>query len=428
MRHYSLNQILKMMHLSDFIYSEGEFQPERMVTELGVYESVIVDTYIHDITKEFYTPPASTGRTIDIIYKVILNKDVQALHQLLFFNESIMLPCSECKRTQPFSPCKSINPQKATNYLLKHDVINEQEAKYNPKATSKEQREVPGVMENESINPFSKPVFRYTLGENELQPLGGDLKKDFDKKQVMQSCIDGILEAAIEFRRDFLCSYNNKHRIIVDCILQRAIDLCKEPKELQEYRKRKAANPKLEMTDKEKKISEQYEHLQYCLILEKVGQEPSMADLQMFDIEKYRKVLSSDRFRDFSMALGLYASGVGCGSLLYLRRIFESIVIEAQNKCCQSSNWNDEEYSKKRFNEKIEYLEMLGERIIPEELSSIKDKIYGWLSKGVHELSEQESMEVFQHLKYSIELILDEKIARKEKEAKLKELHKKLTS
>lgn len=113
---------------------------------------------------------------------------------------------------------------------------------------------------------------------------------------------------------------------------------------------------------------------------------------------------------------------------MYLRRIFESIVIEAQNKCCQLSNWNDEEYLKKHFNEKIEYLEMLGERIIPEELSDVKEKIYGWLSKGIHELSDQESMELFQHLKYSIELILDEKIARKEKEAKLKELHKKLNS
>lgn len=427
MRHYTLNQIMKTQHLSDLIFKNQTFTPEKMITDLGLYEAVVIDT--SNISWESTRSPGPyPGQDFITINKVWVSKDVQALHSFLLFKESVMLPCAECKRTQPFSPCKSINPQKATNYLLKHDVLNEQEAKDNPEPTSKKQREISGGMKNERNRFIDGPVFRYILGENELKHISGNLQADIDKKQVMQSCIDGILEAATEFRRDFLCSYNNQHRIIVDCILQRAIDFCKEPKELQEYRKRKEADPEIEMTGKEKEISEQYEHLKYCLILEKVGQEPSMADLQMFDIEKYRKVLSDDKFRDFSMALGLYASGVGCGSLLYLRRIFESIVIEAQNKCCQLSNWNDEEYLKKRFNEKIEYLEMLGERIIPEELSDVKEKIYGWLSKGIHELSDQESMELFQHLKYSIELILDEKIARKEKEAKLKELHKKLNS
>lgn len=432
MRHYSLKQLSKMKHISDYLYDDDKnFTPARLITDLGLYEGVLIDTtnISWESTRSYVPYPGQDYITIN---KVCVSKDVQALHSFLLFKESVMLPCAECKRTQPFSPCKSVNPQKATNYLtnylLKHDVLNEQEAKDNPEPTSKEQREVPDGMKNERNRFIGGPVFRYILGEKELKHISGNLQADIDKKQVMQSCIDGILEAATEFHRDFLCSYNNQHRIIVDCILQRAIDFCKEPKELQEYRKRKEADPEIEMTGKEKEISEQYEHLKYCLILEKVGQEPSMADLQMFDIEKYRKVLSDDKFRDFSMALGLYASGVGCGSLLYLRRIFESIVIEAQNKCCQLSNWNDEEYLKKRFNEKIEYLEMLGERIIPEELSDVKEKIYGWLSKGIHELSDQESMELFQHLKYSIELILDEKIARKEKEAKLKELHKKLNS
>ena len=151
-----------------------------------------------------------------------------------------------------------------------------------------------------------------------------------------------------------------------------------------------------------------------------------MADLQMFDIEKYRKVLSDDSFRDFSMALGLYASGVGCGSLLYLRRIYETLIKKAQDNCSKLPEWNAEEYSKKRFNEKLKYLESLGAKIIPDELSDVKVKIYGWLSKGVHELSEQDSKELFPALKYSIELILDEQIAQKEKEDKLKELKKKL--
>jgi hypothetical protein len=65
-------------------------------------------------------------------------------------------------------------------------------------------------------------------------------------------------------------------------------------------------------------------------------------------------------------------------------------------------------------------------KIIPDELSDVKVKIYSWLSKGVHELSEQESMELFPYLKYAIELILDEQIVQKEKAKKLEALKEKM--
>lgn len=81
----------------------------------------------------------------------------------------------------------------------------------------------------------------------------------------------------------------------------------------------------------------------------------------------------------FLILLGLHASGVGCGSLLYLRRIYETLIKNAQDKCSKLPEWNEEEYNKRRFNEKIEYLESLGEKIIPDDLSDVKDKIYGWL-------------------------------------------------
>ncbi len=102
------------------------------------------------------------------------------------------------------------------------------------------------------------------------------------------------------------------------------------------------------MTEQEQGIAEQYERLQYCLILEKVGQDPSMADLQLFDIEKYRHVLSSERFRDFTMALVLYASGVGCGSMLYLRRVYESVIDTIAKRCESKAGWdtNEKRYPK----------------------------------------------------------------------------------
>lgn len=114
------------------------------------------------------------------------------------------------------------------------------------------------------------------------------------------------------------------------------------------------------MTKDEKKTLELYENLKTFLIMEKVGQSPSMADLQMFDVEKYKTVLSKEHFRDFKIALGLHASGVGCGSFVYLTRIFEGLVIEAKQLASTQNGWSQEEYDKKRFNEKINYLESLG--------------------------------------------------------------------
>jgi len=46
--------------------------------------------------------------------------------------------------------------------------------------------------------------------------------------------------------------------------------------------------------------------------------------------------------------------------------------------------------------------------------------ILGILGKGLHELTEDECLTYFMPVKTGIELILDEEIARKEKEAKMK--------
>lgn len=62
--------------------------------------------------------------------------------------------------------------------------------------------------------------------------------------------------------------------------------------------------------------------------IEKVGQYPSVADIAIAQIQQYSKVLSRKYMRDFTMAIGLAANGVGTGSFVYLRRIFEHLVDE----------------------------------------------------------------------------------------------------
>ena len=407
MRHYSLNQISKMKHISNYLYDEDKnFTPARLITDLGLYEGVLIDT--EEIYCEFDNSPRafSIRDNVEIIEKPILEKasvsiDVMALHKFLLFTDSIMLPCAECKQDQAFSPKMTFNPQQL-DYLISTD--SDGSDVYNtiilPINQGKHPKDSPS-----RFNVFDPLQIIYCSGKDEMSIHGNqEIEcKEVDKRQAALSCVDGISEYFSEIRRDFVCSLNNDHHVTAYFIIHKAVDVCKE-----------------------KKQSADYEKLKYCLVLEKVGQEPSMADLQMFDIEKYKKVLSNDSFKDFSMALGLYASGVGCAALLYLRRIYETLIKNAQDNCSKLPEWNEEEYNKRRFNEKMEYLEALGAKLIPDELSDVKVKIYGWLSKGVHELSEQESMELFPYLKFAIELILDEQIAQKEKEDKLKELKKTL--
>lgn len=73
-------------------------------------------------------------------------------------------------------------------------------------------------------------------------------------------------------------------------------------------------------------------------------------------------------------------------------------------------------------------IESFGKVIIPQELTQVRKKIYGVLSKGVHQNSDQECLEVFTYVKYALEIIMDEQLAQLEKKAKIKELQARLNS
>lgn len=137
----------------------------------------------------------------------------------------------------------------------------------------------------------------------------------------------------------------------------------------------------------------------------KIGQYPSVADLDAPDIKKYRKVMSEENFADLKRALGLRAHGIGVGSFIYLRRIFESLIEEAHKRAVADTEWNGEAYRRARMDEKI--------KILAAHLPSAVVEfavIYGILSQGVHSLTEDDCLSYFEPVKKSIELILEEKI------------------
>jgi hypothetical protein len=153
----------------------------------------------------------------------------------------------------------------------------------------------------------------------------------------------------------------------------------------------------------------------------KIGQYPSLADLNSDEIKKYRRILG-DKYKEFSKAVKLASHGVGIGSFVYLRRIFENLIEEAHQEAIKTNSWNEYDYQKSRMDEKIRLLK----DYLPEFL--VKNQIlYSILSKGIHELSEDECLKYFGSIKLGIELILDEKLEKLDREAKIKEAEKSIS-
>lgn len=153
----------------------------------------------------------------------------------------------------------------------------------------------------------------------------------------------------------------------------------------------------------------------------KVGQSPSLATLEQGETKKYRKVLGEERAREFNCAIGLHAHGVGIGAFVYLRRIFEDLIEQARVKASKATDWDDKSFQKIRMDERIQILR----DELPQFLVETR-AIYSILSAGLHELSEEECLQVFEPVKTGIELILDEELRRRETEEKTSRTRKQL--
>lgn len=158
-------------------------------------------------------------------------------------------------------------------------------------------------------------------------------------------------------------------------------------------------------------------------VLQKVGQIPSLADLALPNLRKYRPVLGDERHRELTRAVGLTTHGVGVGAFVYLRRVFESLIEEAHAKAIVDANWDEAAFSHGRMDEKIG---MLKEQL-PGFLVQNRG-LYGILSVGVHTLSEDECLAAFPAVKLAIELILDELLEEHERQAKLKSAAKSIAA
>jgi hypothetical protein len=158
-------------------------------------------------------------------------------------------------------------------------------------------------------------------------------------------------------------------------------------------------------------------------LFQKIGQFPSIADFHISQIKKYDKVLSKERLKEFTRAIGLAANGVGIGSFVYLRRIFEDLIEEAYRKAKKNNEWDDEKYLMQRMSDKIESLNAYLPMFLVENKT-----LYSILSTGIHSLKEEDCLAYFETVKVGIELILDEKVDEFNKQKKIEEAKQKLTA
>ena len=100
---------------------------------------------------------------------------------------------------------------------------------------------------------------------------------------------------------------------------------------------------------------------------------------------------------------------------MYLRRIFERLIRQRFDEFKAQEGWSDDDFEKRRIVERIELLE----NHLPPFLVQNK-KLYGMLSQGIHELDEQQCLSIFEVIRASTVIILDED-KKKKKELTLRE-------
>ncbi len=149
--------------------------------------------------------------------------------------------------------------------------------------------------------------------------------------------------------------------------------------------------------------------------MKKIGQYPSVADLSFPELKNYQKVMSKDDVKELKRAIGLHANGIGVGSYVYLRRIFERILDKTSKKAIEDGKVEVEKYKQAHVDEKIKMLSSY----LPESMNG-NAVFYKIVSKGIHGLSEEECLEYFPVLKSYIMMVYRqwEKLREDEEEEK----------
>lgn len=429
---HDLMRIDKLPHFSSL-------SAERLLTKLTLYERVLISTKDVKLVQ---------SQDTDDVPCVQVSPDVKALHAFCESEKKIMLPCAGCHEDRPFSQEKAWNPHNTLSVggcrKPKGNCVSPQGCvpKVAIASTS------PDEETDQHFNVFDQrpPRPHYNWGNNILASIDHsnffDYSWDVYADECAHQCKMGILAHASEMRKDFVCTLDQAHEAFFDFLIFPAVT--SKPNEMADYwlrqQEAKAKDPDavLSKTPDEQLAEDLYNKHSNSLLLIKVGQYPSLSDIKLFDAKKYRSILGK-KHGDYTLALALYADGIGAGAFVYLRRIMESLVEEIHQACVKECNekvsagtgtpFDEIAYTRLRFNEKIDYLEKeFSKKIIPDELNDIRGLIYGVISKGVHELSEEDCLYLFPAAQFIIDSLIEEKIQQREKQERLTAIKKQFSA
>ncbi len=140
----------------------------------------------------------------------------------------------------------------------------------------------------------------------------------------------------------------------------------------------------------------------------KVGQWPSVEDIASGDIGELRSVLGAERYRELKRATGLASYGIGIGSFVYLRRIFEALIWEHYEQY-EERHGKIDGFKGMPMSKKVS--ELAG--VLPPAIIENK-AAYEILSSGVHELDEETCKKYFSVIRRAIIIILRDDLRHKQ--------------
>lgn len=146
--------------------------------------------------------------------------------------------------------------------------------------------------------------------------------------------------------------------------------------------------------------------------LEKIGQYPSYATVAQGYIKSHRKLLTKQDSEELTKAIGLAAHDAAIGAFTYVRRIFERLIRKCFDDNKSAEGWTEEQY-KVRMEDRI----LLMKNHLPEFVVESR-KLYGILSSGVHELTEEQCSSFFPVARESVLLILSENQRKKDEKTR----------
>jgi hypothetical protein len=158
-------------------------------------------------------------------------------------------------------------------------------------------------------------------------------------------------------------------------------------------------------------------------LLQKDGQFPSFATIALDQSKQYASLLGKEYSSEFHKAIGLAAHGVGIGSYVYMRRIFERLIQDRFDEFKGVQGWSDEDFRQMKMAERIQHLK----GHLPDFLVR-NTRLYSIMSRGIHELDEETCLAFFSVLKGAIIIILEEDKKKKEDLARQAQYERDITA